>query len=73
MQEAANITAEQMRVTFWMKASSSQKTDLNSVLPSPKADSRTTSSKQFLRGTLILPEIGMTGKKEKKGKKKQTT
>lgn len=61
-----------MRVTFWMKASGSQKTDLNSVLPSPSADSRTISSKQFLQGTLILPDRDWDDwkKKRKKGKKK---
>lgn len=73
MQEAAKITAEQMRVTFWMKASGSQKTDLNSGLPSPSADSRTISSKQFLRGTLILSDRDWGDwKKRKKEKKKQT-
>lgn len=70
MQEAARITAEQMGVKFWMKASRSQKTDLNSVLRSSKADSRTTSSKQFLRGTLILSDRDCKDwKKKKKGKK----
>lgn len=62
-----------MRVTFWMNASGSQKTDLNSVLPSPSAGSRTTSSKQFLRGTLILPDRDWDDwkkKKKKRGKKK---
>lgn len=53
MQETSKITAEEMGTKSWMKASSSQKTDPNSVLHSPKADYRGTRSNQLLMGTLI--------------------
>lgn len=52
MQETAKMT-EEMGIKSWMKDSSSQKTDLNSVLRSSQADYRATCSNQFLRGMLI--------------------
>lgn len=61
-QEAAKMTAEQKRLKFWMEARSSQKTDL--LFRSSKADYRTTSSKQFLRGTWIPSEIWRRKKKK---------
>lgn len=53
MHETAKMTAEEIGVKSWMKASSSQKTDLNSVLHSSKVDYRARCSNQFLRGMLI--------------------
>lgn len=53
MEETSKITAEEMGIKSWMKASSSQKTDLNTILHSSKADYRGTCSDHFLMGTLI--------------------
>lgn len=59
------MTVEEMGIRSWMRANSSQKTDLSSVLHSSKADYGATCSKQFLRGMLISSDKRLGGEKHR--------